>query len=131
MLGMTLANQVLWLLASPEQREAWRAADEDEDEDEDDDATDEARSPDGPRVWAVRGLRYEVVIASSVERDGMAVEVWDAEDPSAVTLFEVFHHDPSRSRTMTVWTQRDLPVELVTKALALAETRFRDRPTDK
>ncbi len=124
MLGMTLANRVLWLLASPEQREAWRAADEDEDED----ASDDAGSSDGPREWAVRGHRYEVLIASSVERDGIAVEVWDAEDPSAVTLFEVFHHDPSQSRTMTVWTQRDLPVELVTEALALAETRFRDRP---
>jgi hypothetical protein len=80
--------------------------------------------------WTVRGHRYEVVIASSVERDGMAVEVWDAEDPSAATLFEVFHHDPSQSRTMTVWTERDLPVELVIDALRLAEERFEGRPTD-
>jgi hypothetical protein len=60
----------------------------------------------------------------------MAVEVWDAEDPSAVTLFEVFHHDPSQFRTMTVWTERDLPVELVLDALRLAEERFEGRPTD-
>ncbi len=66
-----------------------------------------------PREWTVRGHRYEVIISSSVERDGMAVEVWDAEDPTAVELFEVFHHDPSQSRNMTVWTERELPVELV------------------
>jgi hypothetical protein len=83
-----------------------------------------------PREWTVRGHRYEVVICSSVERDGMAVEVWDAEDPTAVTLFEVFHHDPSQSRTMTVWTERDLPVELVSDARRLAEERFEGRPTD-
>ena len=45
-------------------------------------------------------------------------------------LFEVFHHDPSQSRTMTVWTERDLPVELVSDALRLAEERFEGRPTD-
>lgn len=91
----------------------------------------EGQTPqDGPGEWHVRGHRYEVVIASSVERDGMAVEVWDAEDTSAQTLFEVFHHDPSQSRTVTVWTERDLPVELVSGALALAEQRFAGRPTD-
>ncbi len=78
----------------------------------------------------MRGHRYEILIVSSVERDGMAVEVWDAEDQSAATLFEVFHHDPSQSRTMTVWTERDLPVELVIDALRLAEERFEGRPTD-
>ncbi len=78
----------------------------------------------------MRGHWYEVVIASSVERDGMAVEAWDAEDPSAATLLEVFHHDPSQSRTITVWTERDLPVELVIDALRLAEERFEGRPTD-
>ena len=60
----------------------------------------------------------------------MAVEVWDVEDPTAVELVEVFHHDPSQSRTMTVWTERDLPVELVCDALRLAEERFEGRPTD-
>ncbi len=85
---------------------------------------------DGPGEWRVRGHRYEVVIASSVERDGIAVEVWDAEDANASTLFEIFHHDPSQSRTLTVWTERDLPVELVIGALTLAEQRFVGRPTD-
>ncbi len=35
-----------------------------------------------------------------------------------------------KSRTMTVWTERDLPVELVIDALRLAEERFEGRPTD-
>jgi predicted regulator of amino acid metabolism with ACT domain len=83
-----------------------------------------------PREWTVRGHRYEVIVSSSVEREGMAVEVWDAESPTAVELFEVFHHDPSGSRTMTVWTERELPVELISEALRLAEERFGGRPTD-
>ncbi len=44
----------------------------------------------------MRGHRYEILIVSSVERDGIAVEVWDAEDQSAATLFEVFQHDPTQ-----------------------------------
>ena len=83
-----------------------------------------------PREWTVRGHRYEVIVSSSVEREGMAVEVWDAEDTKAVELFEVFHHDPSASRTMTVWTEQELPVELISDALRLAEERFEGRPTD-
>lgn len=77
----------------------------------------------------MRGHRYEVVIASSVDRDGIAVEIWDVEDPKARTLFEVFHHDPTSSRTITTWTERDLPVELVLRAVDLAEERFDGRPT--
>ena len=83
-----------------------------------------------PTEWTVRRHRYEVIVSSSVEREGMAVEVWDAEDTKAVELFEVFHHDPSASRTMTVWTEQELPVELISAALRLAEERFEGRPTD-
>ncbi len=91
-------------------------------------SAEEKAALDGPGEWRVRDHRYEVVIASSVEREGIAVEVWDAEDPTAATLFEVFHHDPSQSRSLTVWTERELPVELVLGALRLAEQLLR-RPT--
>jgi len=53
--------------------------------------------------------RYEVVIASDVARDGMALELWDV--PTGQLLIEVFYSDENGTMT-TKQFRNNVPYEV-------------------
>ena len=68
----------------------------------------------------IAGRQYKVVVASDVsDRDGMCLELYDAEEQ----ILEVFYSDADGAMTFSVYRQ-DLPLPVVEWAIAEGKARL-------
>ena len=70
----------------------------------------------------IAGHRYSCTIASDINRDGMSLELWDADERAL--LLEVFYSDQDASITLTAFRE-SIPVDAVEWAIREARTRLR------
>jgi hypothetical protein len=67
-------------------------------------------------AWDVNGRRYEVVMASDVARDGMALELTDLDAvPGPGPALQIFWSDVDRSMTFTAHHPVDMPLEVLSR----------------
>ena len=66
--------------------------------------------------FIVKGIDYEAIRASDVDRDGMALEI----SQSGSEVLEIFYADNSGEMTLTAY-RRNVPLELVEWAIASAK----------
>lgn len=71
--------------------------------------------------FSCRGQEYQYVVGSDVKRDGMYLEVTDAQPEPDV--LEVFYSDQTYEMTFTAY-RPDIPFELVEWALTIAKERL-------
>lgn len=70
--------------------------------------------------FLIDGVQYEVTMVSDVEREGSGIEVSDPRDD--MNGFALWFDDTTGQKTIT-GDCKNLPLELVTKAIALFEER--------
>jgi hypothetical protein len=70
--------------------------------------------------FLIGGIQYEVTMVSDVQREGSGMEVSDPRDD--MNGFALWFDDTTGSKTI-IADCKDLPLELVTKAIALFEER--------
>lgn len=76
--------------------------------------------------WEAEGRRFEVVMASDVIRDGMALELTDlgqARGPGPA--LEIFYSDADHTLTFSAHHPVDIPMEILTR---FVETSIRRLP---
>jgi hypothetical protein len=68
--------------------------------------------------WDVKGRRFGVVMASDVQRDGIALELTDLNEPQGLgPALEVFWSDETRSFTFIAHRAISVPMQVVSRLL--------------
>ena len=76
-------------------------------------------------MWEFEGKLFEVVMASDLDRDGMALELTDLSDaPGVGPVLEAFRHDSRPGFDFTVHRSTSLPFSLVERFVEEARRRF-------
>lgn len=76
-------------------------------------------------AWEANGRRFEVIMASDVQRDGMALELTDLDEPPGPgPALEIFFSDVDRTMTFTAHQAVDMPLEILTRFVDVAVRRL-------
>jgi hypothetical protein len=75
-------------------------------------------------VWDYEGRLYEVVMASDLARDGMALELTDLGSPASAPVLEAFWHDDGGGFEFITQGAAALPFEVVERFVAAARNRL-------
>jgi hypothetical protein len=75
-------------------------------------------------VWEHEGRRFEVVMASDVIRDGMALELTDLGSSEAGPVLEAFWHDDGTGFDFIVHGPTGLPFAVVERFVGAARRRL-------
>lgn len=75
-------------------------------------------------VWEYEGGLYEVVMASDLARDGMALELTDLGSPASGPILEAFWHDDGSGFDITLHGAASLPFAVVERFVAAARHRL-------
>ena len=75
-------------------------------------------------VWEHKGRPYEVVMASDLARDGMALELTDLGSPASAPVLEAFWHDDGNGFEFIAHGAAALPFEVVERFVAAARDRL-------
>jgi hypothetical protein len=79
----------------------------------------------GVDVWEFDGRQFEVVMASDLDRDGMALELTDLADESGVgPVLEAFWHDSEPGSDFIVHRSTVLPLPVIERFVEEARRRL-------
>jgi RNA polymerase subunit RPABC4/transcription elongation factor Spt4 len=71
-------------------------------------------------LWEAAGSRFEVVLASDVERDGMALELTRLDESGSGPALEAFYSDADGSMTFLAHRPTEVPLEVVERFIQRA-----------